>query len=71
MILYHVDCFDADFWILAVSEKEARKRAAQECGHTDVNECLQWWETAWGSQFETKAEIEIRIRMMGDRITCA
>jgi hypothetical protein len=61
MDLYYVDCFNAEFWILADSEGSACDIAANECGHTDVNECLSWDETIWGSQYESQTEAELAI----------
>jgi hypothetical protein len=54
--LYHVDKFDTNYWIQAENIFEAMDIAEAICGHDDVNECLEWHDTLWGSKISNLEE---------------
>lgn len=59
MNLYYVDCFDTQIWVWAKNSHQAESMAAQEAGHTDVNETLLWSEHIWASTFECAENVAL------------
>ena len=52
-MLYYVDCFDHTYWIQADRRHKALAIAESLCGHDEINECLDWDETLWGSNISS------------------